>query len=177
MSRGQMRTNFDAICADFQAIPVTGEQKVRVGVVGEIYVKVLLPWATTIWRSFSSPRGRAVVPGLTDFMIFKIYNRVVDVDLYGGKWIKKVACQLFMKLHRGLPEGHDPGAGALRPLPCPGHLPGPAPMIQGYLGDGNKMGEGWLLTAEMLELIHTGTPNIVCTQPFGCLPNPSWARA
>ena len=44
-------------------------------------------------------------------------------------------------------------------------------MIQGYLGDGNKMGEGWLLTAEMLELIHTGTPNIVCTQPFGCLPN------
>ena len=44
-------------------------------------------------------------------------------------------------------------------------------MIQGYLGDGNKMGEGWLLTAEMLELIHSGVPNIVCTQPFGCLPN------
>ncbi|MFQ9918255.1 MAG: hypothetical protein ACLRWQ_19565 [Flavonifractor plautii] len=44
-------------------------------------------------------------------------------------------------------------------------------LIQGYLGDGNKMGEGWLLTAEMLELIHTGTGNIVCTQPFGCLPN------
>ena len=44
-------------------------------------------------------------------------------------------------------------------------------LIQGYLGDGNKMGEGWLLTAEMLELMHTGTPNIVCTQPFGCLPN------
>ena len=43
--------------------------------------------------------------------------------------------------------------------------------IQGYLGDGNKMGEGWLLTAEMLELIHTGVPNIVCAQPFGCLPN------
>ena len=44
-------------------------------------------------------------------------------------------------------------------------------LIHGYLGDGNKMGEGWLLTAEMLELIHTGTGNIVCTQPFGCLPN------
>ena len=44
-------------------------------------------------------------------------------------------------------------------------------LIQGYLGDGNKMGEGWLLTAEMLELIHSGVPNIVCTQPFGCLPN------
>ena len=44
-------------------------------------------------------------------------------------------------------------------------------LIYGYLNDGCKMGEGWLLTAEMLELIHTGTPNIVCTQPFGCLPN------
>jgi hypothetical protein len=44
-------------------------------------------------------------------------------------------------------------------------------LIKGYLGYGNKMGEGWLLTAEMLELIHTGTNNIVCTQPFGCLPN------
>ena len=44
-------------------------------------------------------------------------------------------------------------------------------LVGGYLNDGCKMGEGWLLTAEMLELIHTGTPNIVCAQPFGCLPN------
>ena len=44
-------------------------------------------------------------------------------------------------------------------------------MVRGYLGQGNKMGEGWLLTAEMLELIHSGAGNIVCVQPFGCLPN------
>jgi predicted nucleotide-binding protein (sugar kinase/HSP70/actin superfamily) len=44
-------------------------------------------------------------------------------------------------------------------------------LVHGYLGDGCKMGEGWLLTAEMLELIHSGTNNIVCAQPFGCLPN------
>ena len=44
-------------------------------------------------------------------------------------------------------------------------------LTDGVISTGNKMGEGWLLTAEMLELIHTGTPNIVCTQPFGCLPN------
>ncbi|MEF9976858.1 MAG: 2-hydroxyglutaryl-CoA dehydratase, partial [Oscillospiraceae bacterium] len=44
-------------------------------------------------------------------------------------------------------------------------------LIHGYLGEGNKMGEGWLLTAEMLELIHSGVLNIVCAQPFGCLPN------
>ncbi|MFR6185579.1 MAG: hypothetical protein ACLUJG_08525 [Lawsonibacter sp.] len=60
---------------------------------------------------------------------------------------------------------------ALRPLPCPGTFDDLHQLIHGYLGDGNKMGEGWLLTAEMLELIHSGTNNIVCTQPFGCLPN------
>ena len=53
--------------------------------------------------------------------------------------------------------------------PC--HFADLEELVKGYLGCGNKMGEGWLLTAEMLELIHSGTNNIVCTQPFGCLPN------
>ena len=44
-------------------------------------------------------------------------------------------------------------------------------LVEGYIGTGAKMGEGWLLTSEMLELIHSGVNNIVCTQPFGCLPN------
>ena len=54
---------------------------------------------------------------------------------------------------------------------APGTFENMHKMVHGYLGDGNKMGEGWLLTGEMLELIHSGVPNIVCTQPFGCLPN------
>ena len=71
-----------------------------------------------------------------------------------------------------LPAGHDRRPEQVGPASVP-----PAPstsstsLVHGYLGDGNKMGEGWLLTAEMLELIHSGTNNIVCTQPFGCLPN------
>ena len=44
-------------------------------------------------------------------------------------------------------------------------------LVKGIIGYGSKMGEGWLLTAEMLELAETGYENIVCTQPFGCLPN------
>ena len=54
---------------------------------------------------------------------------------------------------------------------APGTFEGMHRLVKDYVGDGNKMGEGWLLTGEMLELIHSGVPNIVCTQPFGCLPN------
>ena len=171
MSRGQMRTNFDAICADFASIPVTREQKVRVGVVGEIYVK-FSPLGNNNLEDFLLSEGaEPVVPGLTDFMIFKIYNRVVDVDLYGGKWIKKATCQLFMKYIEACQKDMIQALERSGRFRAPGTFQDLHRMIQGYLGDGNKMGEGWLLTAEMLELIHTGTPNIVCTQPFGCLPN------
>ena len=97
MSRAQMRDNFDAICDYFAQIPVQGEPKIRVGVVGEIYVK-FAPLGNNNLEQFLLSEGvEPVVPGLTDFIIFKIYNRVVDVDLYGGKWVKKAACQAFMK--------------------------------------------------------------------------------
>ena len=138
---------------------------------GEIYVK-FSPLGNNNLEDFLLSEGaEPVVPGLTDFMIFKIYNRVVDVDLYGGKWIKKAACQLFMKYIEACQKDMIQALERSGRFRAPGTFQDLHRMIQGYLGDGNKMGEGWLLTAEMLELIHTGTPNIVCTQPFGCLPN------
>ena len=171
MSRKQMRANFDAICSDFAAIPVAGEPKIRVGVVGEIYVKFSALGNNYLEQFLLSEGAEPVVPGLTDFMIFKIYNRVADVDLYGGKWIKKAGCQFFMKYIEACQKDMIAALEQSGRFRAPGTFQQLHSMIKGYLGDGNKMGEGWLLTAEMLELIHTGTPNIVCTQPFGCLPN------
>ena len=171
MSRKQMRRIFDEICADFATIPVTGEQKVRVGIVGEIYVKFSSLGNNHLEQFLLSEGVEPVVPGLTDFMIFKIYNRVADVDLYGGKLIKKAACRAFMSYIQSCQKDMIQALERSGRFRAPGTFQDLHRMIQGYLGDGNKMGEGWLLTAEMLELIHTGTPNIVCTQPFGCLPN------
>ena len=111
------------------------------------------------------------MPGLTDFIIFKIYNRVSDVDLYGGKWIKKAACKAFMSYIEGCQKDMIQALENSHRFRAPGTFQDLHKLVHGYLGDGNKMGEGWLLTAEMLELIHSGTNNIVCTQPFGCLPN------
>ena len=171
MSRKQMRTNFDQICADFAAIPVQGEPKIRVGVVGEIYVKFAPLGNNNLEKFLLSEGVEPVVPGLTDFIIFKIYNRVADVDLYGGKWIKKAACQLFMGYIEGCQKDMIAALQKSGRFRAPGTFRELHSLVHGYLGDGNKMGEGWLLTAEMLELIHSGTNNIVCTQPFGCLPN------
>ena len=170
MSRKQMRDNFDAILADFAAIPVSQEEKVRVGVVGEIYVK-FSPLGNNNLEDFLLSEGaEPVVPGLTDFMIFKIFNREADVNIYGGLWAKKKVCQVFKGYIESCQKDMIAALKKTR-FRAPGTFENMHQLVQGYLGDGNKMGEGWLLTGEMLELIHSGVPNIVCTQPFGCLPN------
>ena len=142
MSRKQMRRIFDEICADFATIPVTGEQKVRVGIVGEIYVKFSSLGNNHLEQFLLSEGVEPVVPGLTDFMIFKI--------LPGGRCrpVRRKADQegrlprLYV-LYPELPEGYDPGSGALRPLPRPGHLRRPTQTHPRLLGrrqqDGRRL--------------------------------------
>lgn len=170
MSRKKMRGIFEEICADFKSIPVTGEEKVRVGVVGEIYIKFSSLGNNQLEQFLLDEGAEPVVPGLTDFLIFKIYNRVSDVEMFGGSRAKQALCKFFMGY---VEKCQLDMIGALKNsgFRAPGTFAELHQLIYGYLNDGCKMGEGWLLTAEMLELIHTGTPNIVCTQPFGCLPN------
>ena len=172
LRKNEMRRFMEEIAADFANIELSGERdKPRVGVVGEIYVKYA-PLGNNGLEQFLLEEGcEPVVPGLTDFMIFKINNRAVDVDLYHGNKLKKLVAGVFQRyiesLQRVMIEAVETQP-TFRPM---GSFSDLQRLIRGYLGYGNKMGEGWLLTAEMLELIHTGTNNIVCTQPFGCLPN------
>ena len=171
MNRRQMRANFDAICADFAAIPVAGEPCIRVGVVGEIYVK-FAPLGNNNLEQFLRSEGvEPVVPGLIDFILYCIYSRIVDVDLYGGSGLVKLVAGALLKYVEGCQKDMIASLKRSGRFRAPGTFAQLRAMVGGYLGEGNKMGEGWLLTAEMLELIHSGTPNIVCTQPFGCLPN------
>lgn len=171
LGKKEMRRVMPEIAADYAKIDRQGGQKPRVGIVGEIYVK-FAPLGNNGLEEFLLSEGcEPVIPGLTDFMIFKINNRVVDVDLYKGRKIKKVLAGVFQKyvedLQNIMIEAVETQPG-FRPM---GRFSDLQRLVKGYLGYGNKMGEGWLLTAEMLELIHSGTNNIVCTQPFGCLPN------
>ena len=164
--------NLDAIADDFDAIPVDlSKPKVKVGVVGEIYVKYS-PLGNNNLEDFLLSEGcEPVVPGLLDFAIFKVNNRVVDVDLYGGNPLKKLVCGI---LQRYLEKQQQHLIRAIRKKPrfrAPEPFSAIKEKVKDYMGYGNKMGEGWLLTGEMLELIDDGIENIVCTQPFGCLPN------
>ncbi len=171
MSFKSMKANFRRIIDEFKAVPVSDEKKVLVGVVGEIYVKYAPLGNNNLCDFLLSEGAEPVVPGVMDFIIFKVNNRSVDVNIYGGKWIKEKFClwleKYLMKYQHAMIDALKE-SGRFR---APGDFHDLHRGIQGYLGDGNKMGEGWLLTAEMLELIHMGIPNIVCTQPFGCLPN------
>ena len=170
-SRSQMRAIFDEICADFAAIPVEGGPKIRVGVVGEIYVKFAPLGNNNLEQFLLSEGAEPVVPGLIDFILYCIYSRIVDVDLYGGSRLVKLVAGTLLKYVEGCQKDMIAALERSGRFRAPGTFKQLHDMVGGYLGQGNKMGEGWLLTAEMLELIHSGTPNIVCTQPFGCLPN------
>ena len=113
-----------------------------------------------------------VVPGFVDFCLYCVYNGLVDYDLYRIRPFKAFGSKFLYKFL----------LGKLRYIRTmmQEHYPQFMPMadfdetqrrVEGYIGRGAKMGEGWLQTAEMLELISEGVNNIICTQPFGCLPN------
>ncbi len=171
MTFKSMNANFDRIIDAFKAVPVSTEEKVKVGIVGEIYVKYA-PLGNNNLADFLLAEGaEPVIPGVIDFIIFKINNREVDVNIYGGKWIKERFCHWLQNYVMKYQHAMIDALKRSNRFRAPGDFNELHSYIKGYLGDGNKMGEGWLLTAEMLELIHTGVPNIVCTQPFGCLPN------
>ena len=166
----KLKKNYRAILKDFASIPRERRDTVRVGVVGEIYVKYS-PLGNNYLEEFLLSEGtEPVVPGLIDFILYCIATREVDVDLYGGNRLVQKIYAFFRgyieKIQKAMISVMEE-AGFRAPSTF-SHL---RSLVKGYLSEGNKMGEGWLLTAEMLELIHSGTPNIVCTQPFGCLPN------
>ncbi len=159
------------IAQDFANIKVDRSvKKPRVGVVGEIYVKYSPLGNNNLEALLEAEGCEVVVPSIMDFAIMKMDYRAYEVDLYGGKWFKKYLINKFIKMFekRKAYIGNTIAPhGFHRPVTFKKLLS----LVEGYVDRGNRMGEGWLLTAEMLELIEAGAPNIVCTQPFGCLPN------
>ena len=167
---GTMKKLFPRIAADYAAIPVERVPKVKVGVVGEIYVKYS-PLGNNRLEEFLASEGCEVnLPGLLGFVQYCISNMGDTVRFYGGSRAAVWGSEALLKYMDGI----ERAAGAA--MKAAGfHAPAPflelRTMADGIISRGNKMGEGWLLTAEMVELVTSGYENIVCAQPFGCLPN------
>ena len=157
--------------AECPKIPQTGEKKVRVGIVGEIYVKYSPLGNNNLEEFLLSEGAEVVVPGLLDFCMYCVYNGLVDEDLYGGKFWKyqgsKVVYRYLLKKQKDVIAAIKKEGSFQAQTPFDETVT----LCEPYINHGVKMGEGWLLTSEILELIGEGVENVVCTQPFGCLPN------
>lgn len=166
-----VKQNFSKIAADFARIELKLEPKVRVGIVGEIYIKYAPLGNNHLEEFLESENCEVIIPGLMDFISFKADNRYSDAELYGGRKIARMVSKLLIDKLDIVKTDMRKAVSAYPQFEAPNSFSHLKELVKGYVGYGNKMGEGWLLTGEMIELIHENVPNIVCTQPFGCLPN------
>lgn len=159
------------IVNDFDTIPLRHVHKARIGVVGEILVKFHPTANNDIFNTIEAEGAECVVPDLLDFMFYSVYGGHVRHKLLGAKKQKALFADLAIWL---LEQFRKPCKKALKKssrfIP-PASIYELVEGVDGIVQTGNIMGEGWFLTAEMVELINSGVPNIACIQPFACLPN------
>ena len=155
----------------FAAVKRKGKKKIKVGIVGEIYVKYSSLGNNELERFLLNENCEPVVPALLDFILYCIINVVNDYTLYGHGHIKSLAYKAVYNLvHRmqlNVIKLFEED-GTFEPVHDFAHLRACADKV---INQGVKMGEGWPIPAEMAALAETGVKNIVCAQPFGCLPN------
>ena len=171
VSYSAFRKNVKGIIADFEALELRDIQKPRVGIVGEILVKFLPQANNHLVDLLEAEGAEAVMPDLLDFMFYCFYNANFKAENLGAKASTARLCNIAiaaLKMVRKAAADEFAKSTRFDSMSDIEHL---AEMAKPFVSLGNQTGEGWFLTGEMLELIHNGVPNIVCTQPFACLPN------
>ncbi|EUJ23788.1 BadF/BadG/BcrA/BcrD ATPase family protein [Listeria grandensis FSL F6-0971] len=156
----------------FDSLPLKEEVKPKVGVVGEILVKFHPGANNDIVGVIEEEGGEAVVPDFVDFLLYCCYDSHFAANMFGMSKVKS-----FAKHSLAIPvinKYRKPMSDALRAskrFEAPENIEVIAEKASRLLSLGNKMGEGWFLTGEMIELLDSDVPNIACLQPFACLPN------
>ena len=160
------------IIRDFDAIPVLDIKKPRVGVVGEILVKFSPAGNNHLVELLESEGAEAVVPDLIDFMLYCFYNQIYKAEHLGtSKKTAKISALGIWAIEHILRGSAVKAFEESKHFDPPTNIYKIVSYAEPIVSIGNQTGEGWFLTGEMVELIKEGVPNIVCTQPFGCLPN------
>ena len=171
VSHGTFKKMCREMVHDFDTIPISDDKKPRVGIVGEILVK-FLPAANNHLADLLEAEGaEPVVPDLIDFICYCFYNQNFKVEKLGFKKSKATIANLGLKAIDWLRKTANEALEQSRHFTPAADIRDLAKMASPIVSAGNQTGEGWFLTGEMMELIHGGVPNIVCIQPFGCLPN------
>ncbi len=172
ISYKKIKQNYRLMIRDFANLKMIKRDAVKVGIVGEIFVKYSPLGNNNLERFLIDEGAETVVPGLMDFLLYCVFNNINDYKKFGRKnFILYLGCKFAFKfLCKKKNDVSDiiKSESGFEPFT---KFEDTCTFADGYISNCTKMGEGWLLTAEMIELAHMGVKNIVCTQPFGCLPN------
>ncbi len=163
--------NLKGIIRDFDNLPRNEVKKPKVGIVGEILVKFSPLANNNIVELLEAEGAEAVMPDLMDFLLYCFYNNNFKAENLGGRKKTAALSNMGISLLEYFRKTAKKELVKSKHFTAPAHIGNLADMAKEFVSIGNQTGEGWFLTGEMLELIHTGTNNIVCAQPFGCLPN------
>ena len=164
--------NVKGIIRDFDNLPrKEGVVKPRVGIVGEILVKFSPLANNHIVELLEAEGAEAVMPDLLDFLFYCMYNQKYKYEHLGGRQDYKFWAGIGIKALEKFRNTARTELEKSKHFTPPAHIEHLAEMAAPHVGIGNETGEGWFLTGEMMELLDEGVPNIVCCQPFGCLPN------
>ncbi|MEE1039027.1 MAG: acyl-CoA dehydratase activase-related protein [Eubacterium sp.] len=171
-SMKQFKKNVKAMIKEFDEIPLNEDVvKPKVGVVGEILVKYHPTANNNIVDVIEEEGGEAVVLDLIDFFLYGMYNSEFNYKHLAGSFKTMAVNNAAIKLLDVLRKPINKALTESKRFHAPAHIKETAEKAQDIISLGNQCGEGWLLTGEMVELIDTGCENIVCLQPFACLPN------
>lgn len=167
----EFKKNIRGIIKDFDTIPLNNVKKPRVGIVGEILVKFLPDANNHLVELLEAEGAEAVVPDLLDFFLYSFYNNEYKHKFLGrpksNAMVAQVGIAAIEQYRKTLRKELEKSTR----FEAPAQITDFAEYAEPFVSIGNQTGEGWFLTGEMIELIHSGAPNIVCTQPFACLPN------
>lgn len=161
----------EQILMGYAKVAVQRTPKVKVGIVGEIYVKYSKIGNNNLEDFLHAEDCEIMVPGVMGFMMYSLSNRLEDQRLYGGHSMKKNAAAFGISLLTKMENAVQKAFKKYPQFTAPSPFEHTKEKAEGLISRGTKMGEGWLLSAEILELVDMGYENVVCTQPFGCLPN------
>lgn len=171
LTGSSMKKNLCAMAKEFHEIPREARKRTKVGIVGEIYVKYS-PFGNNGLEKFLKSQGcEVMVPGVLDFFQYCFAHMETDAEYYGTSRVNAAVGRFALRIAARWEKALDE---ALKPYPefcAPVSFARIRSLAETVIDKGVKMGEGWLLPGEVCELIEKGYTNVICAQPFGCLPN------
>ena len=169
-SKKAMRKNLHAMGEEFTKIEKTDEKKVKVAIVGELFLKYSIPGNNHLEEFLAEQNCEVYMPSMLGFGVYKTNGALEELKKFGGKLWKRVIMEIVMKWYFGI---EDLLISAIEEFPqftAPERVTDLMHRAEGIIDRANSMGEGWYVAAEVLEFAEHGYENVVCVQPFGCLP-------